>query len=163
MSAKGHKRTSATLFDHLVGLREQSGRDRYAERPATRARPSRSLSANGIKTLIWRTRSTCCAQVIVGRANAMPPRSAMNSRRLMGFTPAQGSLTHYNKSWRAFYAVHRSEIGCSCPFWVISGHFAVQSPCPLFTPLAGGTRTSVSSQKLTKLQATSVERLGPEV
>src|SRR5262249_54691542 len=32
MSALGHKRTSVALFDHLVGLREQRGRDRYAER-----------------------------------------------------------------------------------------------------------------------------------
>jgi hypothetical protein len=23
-----------------------------------------------------------------------------------------------------------------CPFWVISGHFAVQSPCPLYSPKA---------------------------
>ena len=32
MSAKCQKRTSPTLFDHLVGLREQRGRDHYAER-----------------------------------------------------------------------------------------------------------------------------------
>src|SRR5215470_13129755 len=31
MSALGQKRTSATLFDHLVGLREQRWRDRYAK------------------------------------------------------------------------------------------------------------------------------------
>src|SRR5262249_9667185 len=32
MSALGHKRTSSRSLDHLVGLREQRGRDRYTER-----------------------------------------------------------------------------------------------------------------------------------
>jgi ABC-type glutathione transport system ATPase component len=32
MSAMGQKRTSATLFNHLVGLREQRRRERYAKR-----------------------------------------------------------------------------------------------------------------------------------
>src|SRR5262245_57409612 len=31
MSAKGQERTSAPLFDHLVGLREKRWRDSYAE------------------------------------------------------------------------------------------------------------------------------------
>jgi len=34
----------------------------------------------------------------------------------MGFTPAQGSLTHYNKSLRGFYAVHCSEIAAHVRF-----------------------------------------------
>jgi hypothetical protein len=50
---------------------------------ATKARPSRSLSANPISMPIRCIRSGCCPLAATGHVAAAPPRSVMNSRRFM--------------------------------------------------------------------------------
>jgi hypothetical protein len=49
----------------------------------------------------------CCARAASGHAAAALPRSVMNSRRLIGSSPSQGSRIKYSRSWRGFRADHR--------------------------------------------------------
>ena len=51
---------------------------------ARRACPSASSAARFMSTPTRRTRSVCCARAMSGHATAAPPRSDMNSRRLIG-------------------------------------------------------------------------------
>src|SRR5215831_2949652 len=48
---------------------------------------SRSRSANIVNTPMRRIRSPCCARAASGQTATLLPRSAMNSRRLMGAYP----------------------------------------------------------------------------
>src|SRR5262245_56964993 len=55
--------------------------------------PSGSLSAYIMSTPI--ARCVCCPRAAIGHAAVAPPRSVMNSRRLMG-TPRQAKAAHYH-------------------------------------------------------------------
>jgi hypothetical protein len=64
-----------------------------------------------------------CAFATSGQA-AVPPRSLMNSRRLTACPRVSQGRTPYRNKGQCRKG--------QCPIWVISGHFAVQSPCPLY-------------------------------
>ena len=81
-----------------------------------------SVSSRAVSMPMRRTRWSC-AFATSGQA-AVPPRSLMNSRRLTACPRvSQGRPSYRNKG--------QCRKG-QCPIWVISGHFAVQSPCPLY-------------------------------
>src|SRR5262245_25705859 len=64
-----------------------------------------------------------CALAMSGHVAAPPPRSVMNSRRLI-VAPEAGTTDRSN-----FHAY--SERG-RCPLWVISGHVQCAKGCPLY-------------------------------
>jgi hypothetical protein len=107
----------------------------------TRRWPSGSFSLNPVSTPIRRRRSTCSDRAASGHSAAAPPRSVMNSRRLiptMGTSPlrsisaADGLTCHrtvisrpravaYAKSGSPLKA-DMCELASICPFSAKSGH-----------------------------------------
>jgi hypothetical protein len=71
----------------------------------------------------------CCARAASGQPAKLLPRNAMNSRRLMGLTPRQGSRSKYNRSGRASQQKRRPHVR--------EGSFAPFRRCPRQVRLVG--------------------------
>src|SRR5262249_24025510 len=60
----------------------------------------------------------CCACAASGHPATPLLRSAMNSRRLIGLSPGQGSQTKYIRSYSGSGPCIAAKAGPSCPLWV---------------------------------------------
>src|SRR5215831_7372909 len=119
-------------FRSASAVRSRSTVSRVANRLCTDTRP-----LSGIDELLLKERPSsdaiagivdCCACTPNGQAVAAPPRSVMNSRRLMPHPRLRTS--HFIGSDRAIGSGHQ------CPLWANSGHHCGSSSVgKLFMPL----------------------------
>ena len=90
--------------------------------------PSGAPTAVFISTPIRRIGSDCCASTAKGQAAADPATIVMKSRRLIASPPRLRT----NHRTAVTYPLEGVAGDAECPLWVISGHFALQSSCPLY-------------------------------
>jgi hypothetical protein len=132
-AATSTTRTRAGLFDRARHLfdraRHHQGTNQNGANlvdppapPSLVAPPTRGAIswATRSSTAIRRTRSGCCARAASCHPAAVPPRSVMNSRRLISFFPSRGPRRLCSPIRRLqANVVRRVKMGLSCPSWVL--------------------------------------------
>src|SRR5262249_14156494 len=107
-----------------------------------------------MSTPILRTCSGCCARAASGHATAAPPRSVMNSRRLITAPKHSG---HGIVSAQTSTLEGRDVRASQWPLWVISGHVQRNRPCPLYPqkrtcavqePMSAGSIADITQREL---------------
>jgi len=94
-----------------------------------------------------------CARAMRGTMTAVLTRRVMNSRRSISFPRAEG-YEEYHISGRVNCTLWHAQPGrCSCPLWIISGHWGTSKRCPLYPQkrtFVAATGTSALCQKRTR-------------